>query len=32
LINEGKISEEEAINFSDNKDDFVLALRGIKKM
>jgi twitching motility protein PilU len=31
LVKDGKISEEEAMSFSDNKDDFVLALKGIKK-
>jgi len=31
LAQEGKISEEEAMNFSDNKDEFILSLRGIKK-
>ena len=31
LVRDGSISEEEAMNFSDNKDEFVLALRGIKK-
>lgn len=31
LVREGKISEEEAVEFSDNKDDFMLALRGIKR-
>jgi pilus retraction protein PilT len=31
LVKEGKVSEEEAISFSDNKDDFVLAMKGIKK-
>jgi Tfp pilus assembly pilus retraction ATPase PilT len=31
LVKEGKISEEEAGNFADNKDEFILALRGIKK-
>jgi twitching motility protein PilT len=30
LVKEDKISEDEAINFSDNKDEFLLALRGIK--
>jgi len=32
LVKEGKISEEEAANFSDNKDEFLLALRGIKRV
>jgi Tfp pilus assembly ATPase PilU len=31
LVTDGMISEEEAMSFSDNKDDFVLALKGIKK-
>jgi Tfp pilus assembly pilus retraction ATPase PilT len=31
LINEGKISEEEAMTFSDNKDEFMLLLRGIRR-
>lgn len=31
LVREGKISEEEAINFADNKEEFVLTLRGIRK-
>ena len=31
LIKEGKISEEEATSFTDNKDEFVLALKGIKR-
>jgi twitching motility protein PilT len=32
LLEEGKISEEEAMSFSDNKDEFTLALRGIRKV
>jgi twitching motility protein PilT len=32
LVKEGKVSEEEAGIFADNKDDFILALRGIKKI
>ncbi|MDP2940966.1 MAG: type IV pilus twitching motility protein PilT, partial [Candidatus Omnitrophota bacterium] len=32
LVREGKISEEEAAKFSDNKDEFMLALRGIRKI
>lgn len=32
LAREGRISEEEAANISDNRDDFILALRGIKKI
>ncbi len=28
---EGKITEEEAMSFCDNKDEFILALKGIKK-
>jgi pilus retraction protein PilT len=31
LIQEGKIDEEEAIGFSDSKEEFILSLRGIKK-
>jgi pilus retraction protein PilT len=31
LIKEGRISEEDALDFSDNKDELMLALRGIKK-
>ncbi|MDD5729862.1 MAG: PilT/PilU family type 4a pilus ATPase [Candidatus Omnitrophica bacterium] len=31
LIREGKITEEDALNFADNKDEFVLSLRGFKK-
>jgi pilus retraction protein PilT len=31
LVKEGKISEEEAGNFSDNKEEFILGLRGIKR-
>jgi pilus retraction protein PilT len=31
LIKEGKISEEDALDFADNKDELMLALRGIKK-
>jgi twitching motility protein PilT len=31
LIEEGKINEEEAMLFADNRDEFILALRGIKK-
>ncbi|MFA5356930.1 MAG: PilT/PilU family type 4a pilus ATPase [Candidatus Omnitrophota bacterium] len=32
LAKEGKISEEAAANYADNKDEFVLALKGIKKL
>lgn len=32
LTREGKISEEEALKFSDNKEEFLLTLRGIKKI
>ncbi len=32
LVKEGKINEETAGNLSDNKDDFILALRGIKRI
>ncbi len=31
LVREGKISEEEATNVSDNRDEFILALKGIKQ-
>jgi len=31
LVKAGKISEEDAAYFSDNKDEFLLALRGIKR-
>jgi twitching motility protein PilT len=31
LVKQGKISEEQAAFFSDNKDEFILALRGIKR-
>ena len=31
LIKDDKITEKEAMDFSDNKEDFILALRGIKK-
>jgi twitching motility protein PilT len=31
LVKDGLVSEEEAANFSDNKDEFMLTLRGIKK-
>ena len=32
LVKEGKISEEDAITAADNRDEFTLALRGIKKI
>lgn len=32
LVREGKVSEEAAASFSDNKDEFILALKGIKKI
>lgn len=32
LVRDGKISEEEAMNFADSKEEFVLSLRGIKKI
>jgi twitching motility protein PilT len=32
LVREGKISEEEAVRVADNRDEFMLALRGIKRM
>ncbi len=31
LVKEGKVTEEEAGNFADNKDEFILVLRGIKR-
>ncbi|MCU0666533.1 MAG: PilT/PilU family type 4a pilus ATPase [Candidatus Omnitrophica bacterium] len=31
LVTQGKVSEEEAMRFSDNKEEFSLSLRGIKK-
>lgn len=31
LVQAGKITEDEAANFSDNKEEFILALRGIRK-
>jgi twitching motility protein PilT len=31
LVREGKVSEEAAAGFSDNKDEFILSLRGIKR-
>lgn len=31
LVQQGKVTEEEAINFADNKDEFMLALKGFKK-
>lgn len=31
LINDGVISEEEGTSFADNKDDFALTLKGIRK-
>ncbi|MDP3732743.1 MAG: PilT/PilU family type 4a pilus ATPase [Candidatus Omnitrophota bacterium] len=32
LVREGKVTEEVAASYADNKDEFVLALRGIKKI
>jgi len=32
LVREGKVSEEEAARVADNRDEFLLALRGIKRM
>ncbi|MBN1912812.1 MAG: type IV pili twitching motility protein PilT, partial [Candidatus Omnitrophica bacterium] len=32
LVREGKVSEEDAGNLSDNKDEFLLSLRGIKRL
>jgi twitching motility protein PilT len=31
LVKEGKIKEEDAVTFSDNRDEFILALKGIRK-
>lgn len=31
LIKEGKITEEEALNYADNKEEFIQALRGIRR-
>ena len=31
LVKEGKISEEDAMTFTDNRDEFALALKGIKR-
>ncbi|MBP7215819.1 MAG: PilT/PilU family type 4a pilus ATPase [Candidatus Omnitrophica bacterium] len=31
LVKEGKVSEDDALNAADNKEDFLLALRGIRK-
>lgn len=31
LVKDGKISEEDAANYADNKDEFILTLRGIRK-
>ena len=31
LVKQGKVSEEEAANFADNKEEFLLTLRGIKR-
>lgn len=32
LIRDGKVSEEEAVRFADNKEEFLLSVRGIKKI
>ena len=32
LVREGKVAEEAAASYADNKDEFILALRGIKKI
>ncbi|MFH1888817.1 MAG: PilT/PilU family type 4a pilus ATPase [Candidatus Omnitrophota bacterium] len=32
MVREGKISQEVAENYADNKDEFILALKGIKKL
>jgi Tfp pilus assembly pilus retraction ATPase PilT len=31
LVREGKIREEDAVDFADSKDEFILSLRGIKR-
>ncbi len=31
LVREGKVKEEDALEFADSKDEFILALRGIKR-
>ncbi len=31
LVNQGKVGEEDAANFADNREDFLLTLRGIKR-
>lgn len=31
LVREGRVSEEDALEFADSKDEFILALRGIKR-
>jgi pilus retraction protein PilT len=31
MVNEGKVSEEDALNFADSREEFMLALRGINK-
>lgn len=31
LVREGKLTEEDALKFADNKDEFILCIRGIKK-
>jgi twitching motility protein PilU len=32
LVHEGKITEEEGAQAADNRDEFIFALRGIKKL
>jgi twitching motility protein PilT len=32
LVKSGKITEEEAMNFADNKEEFVMSLRGMRKI
>ncbi len=32
LVRQGKVTEEEAANFADNRDEFALALKGIRKV
>ena len=31
LVRTGKVSEEQAVEFSDNKDEFIQVLRGVKR-
>jgi twitching motility protein PilT len=32
LVHEGKVSEEDAISFADNKEEFILTLKGIQRL